>query len=257
MKQTKTLVVGNWKLNPGTIAEAKSLVIAVKKKVAKFVQSEIVIAPPFLFVPEVAHSLTKTLVKLGAQDAHFEERGACTGEISPVLLASFGVAYIIVGHSERRALGETNEQVNKKIHTILKRKQTPIVCIGERERDSQGLFFNEIEEQIRSLAEGLTPVMLSRIVIAYEPIWAIGTGATATAEDVKEMQLFIVSVLTKLYERKVASKVHLIYGGSVKSSNAKELYEQGGMNGFLVGGASLQADEFATIVAMTLPTTAK
>ena len=257
MKKPKALVVGNWKLNPGTSAEAKSLVIAIKKKVAKSIYTDVVIAPPFLFIPEVAKNLNKTEVKLGAQDAHFEERGACTGEISPVLLSAFGVSYIIIGHSERRALGETNEQVNKKIPTILKRKQTPIVCIGERERDSQGLFFNEIEEQIRSLAEGLTPVMLSRIVIAYEPIWAIGTGATATAEDVKEMQLFIVSVLTKLYERKVAAKVHLIYGGSVKSSNAKELYEKGGMNGFLVGGASLQADEFATIVAMTLPTTAK
>lgn len=245
-------MVGNWKLNPGTNIEAKSLVLAVKKKVAKFVGTEVVVAPPFLFIPEVARALTKTEVKLGAQDAHFEERGACTGQVSPVMLATFGVKYIIVGHSERRALGETNKQVNQKIHTILKRKQTPIVCIGERVRDAQGLFFNEIEEQIRSLAEGLTPVMMSRIVIAYEPIWAIGTGATATAEDVKEMQIFIVSVLTKLYERRVAAKVPLIYGGSVKASNALELYKEGGMNGFLVGGASLQAEEFALIVASTL-----
>jgi triosephosphate isomerase len=253
MKHTRALVIGNWKLNPGTSIEAKSLALAVKKCVAKCSETQVVVAPPFLFIPEVARSLTKTEVKLGAQDAHFEERGACTGEISPVILATFGVTHIIVGHSERRALGETNEQVNRKIHTILKRKQTPIVCIGERVRDTQGLFFNEIEEQIRSLAEGLTPMMLSRIVIAYEPIWAIGTGATATAEDVKEMQIFIVSVLTKLYERKVAAKVHLIYGGSVKSSNALELYKDGGMNGFLVGGASLQADEFAAIVVSTLP----
>ncbi len=257
MKYTKALVVGNWKLNPGTSIEAKSLALAIKKHVAKYKETQVVVAPPFLFIPDVARNLTKTEVKLGAQDAHFEERGACTGEVSPVMLATFGVTYVIVGHSERRALGETNKQVNLKIQTILKRKQTPIVCIGEKVRDSQGLFFNEIEEQVRSLAEKLTPVMLSRIVIAYEPIWAIGTGATATAEDVKEMQLFIVSVLTKIYERKVAAKVHLIYGGSVKSSNALELYQEGGMNGFLVGGASLQAKEFAAIVAMTLPKEAK
>ena len=130
----------------------------------------------------------------------------------------------------------------------MKRKLTPVVCIGERLRDSQGQFFNHIAAQLKALTEGLTPLQLQKIVIAYEPIWAIGTGETATAENVKEMQLFIVSTLTKLYERKVAEKVRLIYGGSVKESNARELYEQGGMSGFLVGGASLQAGEFAAII---------
>lgn len=246
------LVVGNWKLNPGTVKEASDLAKAVIKKVKKVSGPVVVVAPPFLHIPEVAKSISKSTIKLGAQDAHFEERGACTGEVSPVLLAEFGVSHVIVGHSERRALGETDEQVNKKVHTILKRRQTPIVCIGERERDKQGNFFNGIEAQIRGLATGLTPAQMEKVVIAYEPIWAIGTGLTATAEDVKEMQLFIMNILSKLYERKVAAKVHLLYGGSVKAGNAKELHEQGGMRGFLVGGASLSAEEFAAIVAVTV-----
>jgi triosephosphate isomerase (TIM) len=251
MKYAHPLLVGNWKLNPATQIEAKTIFQAIGKKVTKYKEVEVVVAAPFLFIPELA-KLKQTRIALGAQDAHFEERGACTGEISPALLAPYGVTHVIVGHSERRALGETDEQINKKIQTLLKRKMTPIVCIGENVRDEQGKFFNHIETQVRQLAAGLTAPQLAKIVIAYEPIWAIGTGATATAEDVKEMQLFIVSVLTKLYERKVAHKIKLLYGGSVKASNAVELYEHGGMQGFLVGGASLSAEEFGQIaLAMT------
>ncbi len=249
MKHLPALVVGNWKLHPGTSTEAKNLFTALNKKLPKIMgETTVVIAPPVLFIPELAEKVRKSPLGLGAQDAHFEERGACTGSVSPALLAPYGVSYVIVGHSERRALGETDEQVNKKIHTLLKRRLTPIVCIGEKERDGQGAFYNTIESQIKALAQGLTPLQLLKVVIAYEPIWAIGTGLTATAEDVKEMQLFIVSVLTKLYDRKVAEKVRLIYGGSVKSSNAPELHAEGGMRGFLVGGASLEADEFTAIV---------
>ncbi len=250
MKHAQALVIGNWKLNPGTVAEAKTLFSEIRKKISKDVTAKVVVAPPFLFIPDLAKSLNEKVL-LGAQDVYFEERGALTGEIGPGMLASFGVQYIIVGHSERRAMGETDEQVNKKIHAILKRRLTPVVCIGERARDSQGQFFNDVSAQIRSLVKGLTSAQLQKVVIAYEPIWAIGTGLTATAENVKEMQLFIVSTLTKLFERKVADKVHLLYGGSVKESNAKELHEQGGMNGFLVGGASLQATEFVAIIKAT------
>ncbi len=250
MKHAQALVIGNWKLNPGTAVEAKTLFTEVRKKLPKDLSAKVVVAPPFLFIPELAKSSNEKVL-LGAQDAYFEERGALTGEIGPGMLASFGVQYIIVGHSERRALGETDEQVNKKIHAILKRRLTPVVCIGERVRDSQGQFFNDVASQIRSLVQGLTPLQLQKVVIAYEPIWAIGTGLTATAENVKEMQLFIVSTLTKLFERKIAEKVHLLYGGSVKESNARELFEHGGMNGFLVGGASLQASEFNEIIKAT------
>ncbi len=250
MKHTQALVIGNWKLNPGTNLEAKTLFSDVRKKLPKDAVAKIVVAPPFLFIPELAKTASEKIA-LGAQDVFYEERGALTGEIGAGMLASFGVQYVIIGHSERRLLGETDEQVNKKIQAVLKRRMTPVVCIGERVRDSQGQFFNDIAAQIKSLTQGFTNTQLQKIVIAYEPIWAIGTGKTATAENVKEMQLFIVSTLTKLFERKMAEKVRLIYGGSVKESNAKELYEQGGMSGFLVGGASLNALEFTAIIRAT------
>jgi triosephosphate isomerase len=246
------LVIGNWKLNPADSAEAKSLFVEVSKKLPKDLTTKVVAAPPFLFIPELSKLPAAKKIALGAQDAYYEERGALTGEIGVGMLASFGVEYIIIGHSERRAMGETDTQVNKKIHAVLKRKLVPVVCIGEKNRDTQGQFFNQIEAQIKSLTQGLTPVQLQKVVIAYEPIWAIGTGATATAEDVKEMQLFIVSTLAKIFERKVAEKVRLIYGGSVKESNAKELYEQGGMTGFLVGGASLKAADFVAVINATV-----
>jgi len=250
MKYAHALVIGNWKLNPTTNSEAKNLFTAVRKAIPKDSTAIVVVAPPYIFIPELAKAKSKNTI-LGAQDVAFEERGALTGEVGPAMLASFGVEYVIVGHSERRAMGETDAQVNKKIVASLKRKLVPVVCIGEKRRDSQGQFFDDIAAQIKALSEGLTPLQLSKIVIAYEPIWAIGTGATATAEDVKEMQLFIVSTLTKLFDRKVAEKIRLIYGGSVKDSNARDLYENGGMSGFLVGGASLEAASFAAIIKAT------
>jgi triosephosphate isomerase (TIM) len=249
---SQPMIVGNWKLNPGTSSEAKKLFQDVKNAVIKLKPRAVVaVAPPTIFIPEVSKGLQTDLIGLAAQDAHFEERGACTGQVSATLLQPYGVQYVLVGHSEKRALGETDEQVNKKVQALLKRRLIPIVCIGERERDAAGSFYSIIEKQLRSLVLGLTPIQISRCVIAYEPIWAIGTGATATPEDVKEMQLFIMSTLTKLYDRKVAGKVALLYGGSVKASNAKDLHEAGGMNGFLVGGASLEAGEFTQIIKAT------
>ncbi len=250
MKHAHALVIGNWKLNPGTALEAKTLYTDIKKKLPKDTTAKVVVAAPFIFIPELAKTPSEK-VALGAQDVFYEERGAVTGEIGAGMLASFGVSHIIVGHSERRALGESDEQVNKKVHAILKRRLTPVVCVGERSRDNQGQFFNDVATQLRALSKGLTPLQLQKVVIAYEPIWAIGTGLTATAENVKEMQLFIVSTLTKLFERKLAEKVRLIYGGSVKDSNAAELYAQGGMSGFLVGGASLEAAQFVAIIKAT------
>lgn len=251
MKHAHPLIIGNWKLNPGTAQEAKVLAQGVRKLAAKYAPATVVVAPPFVFIPEVAKALNLK-VGLGAQDMHYEERGAVTGEIGAGMLASFGVTHVILGHSERRALGETDGAINKKVHAALKRKLVPVVCIGEQTRDPHGQFYQLIADQLRALAVGLKPAELTRVVIAYEPIWAIGTGVTATAEHVKEMQLFIVSTLTKLVDRKTAEKVRLIYGGSVKESNAKELYTEGGMSGFLVGGASLTPVEFAAIIKATI-----
>lgn len=248
MKKTLPLIVGNWKLNPVTMNEAVSLANVVAKKHKKAEKPMIAIAPPFPYLFEVGKKIAKSSVMLAAQDVHFEAIGAATGEVSVLQLKDLSVQYVIVGHSERRALGETNDVVRKKVEMVLKHNLTPIVCVGEIERDESGDFYTFIEAQLRSLAEVLSATAIKKIVIAYEPIWAIGTGRTATPDDVKEMQLFIESVLTKLYDRSTAKKVHLLYGGSVKPQNAQELHQVGDMDGFLVGGASLKAEDFAAII---------
>lgn len=248
MKKTVPLVVGNWKMNPATLAEASALVSAIVKKNKKNDESYIAVAPPFTYLSEVEKKIKNSKVLLAAQDVYYKNAGSYTGEVSALQLKDLGVSYVIIGHSERRADGETDEIVNLKIQASLRYKLTPIVCIGEKERDEHGHFFTFIENQIRSLATILDVTQLKRIVIAYEPIWAIGTGNTATVDDVKEIQLFIESILTKLYDRQTAKSVRLIYGGSVKSTNAELLYKEGGMSGFLVGGSSLKVEEFLEII---------
>lgn len=248
MKKTVPLIVGNWKMSPLTLAEAINLVSSVVKGNKNISGPVLSIAPPFLYLSEVGKKLTKSPIALASQDVHFEVIGAATGETSILQLKNLSVEYVIVGHSERRALGETDEVIRKKVEVVLKYQLTPIICIGERERDDQGNFFTFVENQLRSLAEVLPATAIKKVIIAYEPIWAIGTGNTATPDDVKEMQIFIESVLTKLYDRPTAKKVKLLYGGSVKPQNAKELHSVGDMDGFLVGGASLKADDFLAII---------
>lgn len=246
MATRKPLVIGNWKLNPTTATEAKALFLSVGRAAKKLTTAEVVVAPPCVFIPDL--SRLSSIVALGAQNTFYEDSGAYTGEVSPTMLAGFGVRYVIVGHSERRALGETDDQVEKKVHAVLRRKLTPVVCVGERERDDRGDYFGVVESQLRSVFKNLTARQVGQVVIAYEPVWAIGTGKNATPEDVKEMQLFIVSVLTKLYDRATARRVQVLYGGSVKPDNAAVLHAGGGMEGFLVGGASLKADDFLKII---------
>lgn len=236
-------------MNPITLVEASSLATAVAKKYKKVAEPTVVVAPPFPYLAEVGKKISKSMVTLAAQDVHTQPVGPFTGEVSITQLKDLGVQYVIVGHSERRAAGESNELVREKVQVVLRHQRTPIVCIGESERDEQGNFFSFIEKQLRSLAEVLSETAIKKVVIAYEPIWAIGTGNTATPDDVKEMQLFIEAALTKLYDRPTAKKVRVIYGGSVKPDNAAELHRVGGMSGFLVGGASLKTDDFAAIVA--------
>lgn len=242
------LIIGNWKLNPHTNAAAKGLFLELRKKLKKDSPVEVVIAPPFPFIPDLSRLTVAERLKVGAQDVFYEDGGAFTGEVSAPMLASFAISHVIIGHSERRALGETDEVVGKKVLGTLRQKMTPVVCIGERERDDQGTFFNTIESQLRSLGTVLSAKQMSQVVLAYEPIWAIGSGKTATPENVKEMQLFIVTILTKIYNRVAAKRVRIIYGGSVKPDNAQALHAAGGMTGFLVGGASLVIDDFITIV---------
>lgn len=248
MKKSTPLIVGNWKLNPVTMTEAVTLASAIARKQKIASETKIAIAPPFIYLSDIGKKIKKSAVSLVAQDVYFKDIGAHTGEISALQLKDLGVEYVIIGHSERRAMGESDVDVQQKVQIVLKHKLVPIVCIGERERDEQGNFFSFVEAQLRSLAEVLPATLIKKVVIAYEPIWAIGTGKTATADNVKEMQLFIETVLTKIYDRPTARAVTLLYGGSVKPQNAFLLYTEGGMNGFLVGGASLNSEDFVNII---------
>jgi len=241
------LVIGNWKMNPATKVEAKTLYQAVKKTVSKQTGVQVVVAPPFPFLGECG-GVRPAHLALGAQTLSSADGGAFTGEVSARQLESYDVTYVIIGHSERRAMGETDADVLAKVQTALKRKLTAVVCIGELTRDNDGQFYSVVGQQIRTLTSALSGAEMKKVVLAYEPIWAIGTGKTATVDDVKEMQLFIHSVLTKAYDRAVASKVTILYGGSVKPNNAMELYQGGGMQGFLVGGASLDPVDFGMII---------
>jgi triosephosphate isomerase len=248
MKKSTPLVVGNWKLNPVTLEDASKLAGLVAKQIKNSDEAYVAIAPPFPYLAEVGKKIVKSSVALAAQDVYFKNIGAYTGEVSVLQLKDLGVEFVIIGHSERRAMGETNEDVQQKVAVCLKNRLTPIVCIGEKQRDDKGDFFSFVESQLRSLSENLPAVQIKKIVIAYEPIWAIGTGNTATEGDVKEMQLFIESVLTKIYDRLTAKNIRIIYGGSVKPDNAEILHKEGGMSGFLVGGASLKSDDFVSII---------
>ncbi len=248
MKKTVPMIVGNWKLNPVTMSEAVTLAEGVARKQKNLPEPYVAIAPPHPYLSEVGKKIKKSSVSLAAQDVSSKNIGPFTGEVSILQLKDLGVEYVIIGHSERRAMGESDANVKEKVQVILKNRLVPIVCVGERERDDQGNFFTFVESQLRSLAELLPTAQIKKVIIAYEPIWAIGTGNTATKEDVKEMQLFIETVLTKIYDRPTARAVRLLYGGSVKPQNAFELHTEGGMNGFLVGGASLKAEDFSEII---------
>ncbi len=249
MSKKQPLVIGNWKLNPQTLKAATSLIAGIKTAVRYHRNVAVAIAPAMIHVTEVGKKIARNKIDLAAQSVSFFDGGAHTGDISATQLKDAGVKFVIIGHSEQRAANVTDADVQKKIQTVLKAGCTPVVCIGEQKRDSNGNFFSFVEKQIKSLATSLSSTQIKKIVIAYEPIWAIGTGKTATADDVREMQIFILKVLTKLYDKRTAGSVRLLYGGSVKPHNAALLHTDGGMNGFLVGGASLNAKDFGAITA--------
>ncbi len=244
----KPLIVGNWKMNPLTRTDAVMLAKAVVQQTKKVSDVSIVIAPPTLYLGEIAKVVARSQVALGVQHTHPGPVGAYTGEISPAQCAQYDVTYGIVGHSERRVRGETDEQINAEVLMLLKQKMHPIICVGERERDAQANFYSVVEGQLTSALESVPTARYKDVVIAYEPVWAIGTGATATPADVQEMRLFIIKVLTKLAGRAAAAAATILYGGSVSPDTSGALYRESGVNGFLVGGASLKPADFTKII---------
>ncbi len=249
----KTIIAGNWKLNK-TNREAIELVTLCIRDLGDIAEIDVVVCPPFTALSDVSDLLTDSNIGLGAQNLFWEETGAYTGEVSALLLKDIGVQYVILGHSERRQyFAETDEAVNKKIRAALKHQLTPIVCIGEvlKERE-ENKTFDVIKKQFNRSLSDLTNQEIEKIIIAYEPIWAIGTGKTATPQQAQEVHRFIRELLTEKYNREIAETVRIQYGGSVKPDNIAELADQPDIDGALVGGASLQQGSFVAIVKNSL-----
>ncbi len=247
----KMIAAGNWKMNK-TNAEAIEIVTKLNELIADVKGVEVIIGPPFTALSDVIKVAGQ--VKIAAQNMHWEEKGAFTGEVSPIMLNDLGVGYVILGHSERRAyFGETNEMINKKITSALAHGLKPILCVGEKLEDREnGNTENVVEDHIKGGLEGISKEELANVVIAYEPVWAIGTGKTATPEQAEEVHAFIRKLLTEMYDTEVAGKTTILYGGSVKPANSKALFSKENIDGGLVGGASLKAEDFSTIVKNAL-----
>lgn len=247
----KPFIAGNWKMNK-TVDEAIVLVNEIKEKLSEsdLEKVDAAVCVPAISLSEVAKLLKGTNIKLGAQNMHWEEQGAFTGEISPVMLKELGVDYCIIGHSERRQFFcETDETVNRKIKSAISHDIRPILCVGETlEQREEGLEKKIVESQILKALESVSERDMESVVIAYEPIWAIGTGKTATKEQANDMCAFIRNTLKEEYGKDVSNKSIIQYGGSVKSENVSEIMSESDIDGALVGGASLKADDFARLV---------
>ena len=249
MKARKLIFAGNWKMNK-TVAEALDLVRSLKLELANIKEADIVVCPPFTALSEVSKAILDSNIRLGAQDISPNKVGAFTGEIAAVMLKEFSIRYVIVGHSERRQYQkESDELVAKKVAACHAASLKPIVCIGETltQREA-GETRKVLETQVRGSLAGLNKEQMTETILAYEPVWAIGTGKTATSGQAQEAHEFIRRLLGGIYDDTVARKVRIQYGGSVKPANARELMGQPDVDGALVGGASLEARSFADII---------
>jgi len=245
----RTIIAGNWKMNK-TIGESIELANLIKRELYDTEGVEIVLCPPFTSLSEVREVIMETNIKLGAQNVYWEKEGAYTGEISPVMLRELGCDYCIIGHSERRQyFGETNAAVNKKVKAALSEKLKPIVCVGETLEDRKAnRTFDVVKDHVENSLKGLSREEMSKVTIAYEPVWAIGTGVNATKEQAQEAHKYIRSLLKGMYDDELAGSISIQYGGSVKPDNIKELIGEEDVDGALVGGASTKADSFIQIV---------
>lgn len=252
MLQRKPIIAGNWKMFK-TVPEAVAFTRVLKASLAGLDGVEVAVCPPFTALAPVAEVLRGTDIAVGAQDVYWEDKGAFTGEISPVLLKDVGCRYVIIGHSERRQFfGETDEKVNRKVKAVFSHGLTPIMCVGEMlEEREAGITEKVVRTQTEAGLVGLTPEQVAGMVIAYEPVWAIGTGKTASDEDAQQVSGFIRSLVKDLRGAGVAEQVRIQYGGSVKPANTAGLMAQPDIDGALVGGASLEVESFMGIIKRT------
>lgn len=246
---SKKIIIGNWKMNPLTVKEAEKLFLSVAKEVSRVKRTEIIVCPPSIFQEKLAQIRTSKII-LGAQDAFVGDTGAFTGQVSGGMFYEIGARYVILGHSEKREMGESNADVNKKVKASLVAGLRPILCAGERERDHNHGYFNLVKMQLEECLAGIQKSSISKIIIAYEPVWAISSTPNredATADDSREMSIFIRKVLSDKFGKE-ASRTRILYGGSVNEKDAEDFLENGGVDGLLVGRASLDKKKFSEII---------
>jgi triosephosphate isomerase (TIM) len=245
----RVIIAGNWKMYK-TIAEAIELVNGLKRDLSEIEDIDIVVVPPYTALSEISDMIAGSNIELGGQDVYWENEGAFTGEISPAMLKDAGAKYVVIGHSERRMyFHETNETVNKKVKASLNAGLLPIMCVGEKlEEREKNLTFKVVKAHVEEGLKGLSKEEALNVIIAYEPVWAIGTGKTATPEQAEEVHSYIRKLLRDMYDGDTAEEIRIQYGGSVKPENIKALINQKNIDGALVGGASLKVEQFVPIV---------
>jgi triosephosphate isomerase len=243
------LVIGNWKM-VGTLAEARPLATGIRDGLKRFKGVDVVLCPPFTALGAVGEILQGSAIGIGGQNCHYEGSGAHTGEIAPPMLVELGCRSVLIGHSERRReFGETDELINKKVTGALTFGLTPVLCVGETaEERRQGLTFTTVEGQLRAGLAGLDTAAVARLVVAYEPVWAIGTGVNATPQQAAEVHGYVRGLLSELASKEAAQGLRVLYGGSVKADNVEALLAESEIDGALVGGASLDARGFTAII---------
>ncbi|MEK7613282.1 MAG: triose-phosphate isomerase [Patescibacteria group bacterium] len=244
---SKPLIIGNWKAYVSSLKEAKKLFKDVEKELPRVMDADVVVAPPHPFLYPLKTSYSGKRIAFGAQDAFFEQ-GAHTGEVTAGMVKDSGARFVIVGHAERRAQGETDLQVAKKVGAVLDAKMTPIVCIGEQSRDREGHYLKELETSIQESLSLVEASSLKKIVLAYEPVWAIGAPLPPPARSIRETIIFIRKTLALRFDRDDALRVRILYGGAVSEEVVEELVSGSGANGFLLGRASIDPKMFADIV---------
>ncbi|MFA6393174.1 MAG: triose-phosphate isomerase [Candidatus Paceibacterota bacterium] len=249
MKATNKVIIANWKMNPHSKKEAEVIFKGISNSTKNLKNVEVIVCPPFPYL-YLKEKVKSKKLKLGSQDVFSLPEGSYTGEVSIKMLKNLGVEYIIIGHSERRVIGDTNDIVNKKILVTLKSKISPIFCIGENVRDANGFYLSFIKEQIEEGLKGVMKSQIKNLIIAYEPIWAIGENAKreATPSEFLEIKIFIKKIISDLYDIKTANELRIIYGGSVHPTNASIFINEGGALGLLVGRDSLSPNKFSEII---------
>lgn len=244
------LIIGNWKMFPASSVEAKKIFVGIKKEAKGLTRAKVVICPPALYVASLVALAAKTKVAIGGQNCFRDDEGAYTGETSPAALRAVGATHVILGHSERRAMGETDAAVSEKMTAAIRNKMTVILCVGEKARDEQGGYFNEVSSELRGSLAAFPKSESKRLIVAYEPIWAIGSKAkrVATPADFREMSILIRRTLTEYFGKKEAFAIPVLYGGSVDDRNAEGFMKEGGADGLLIGRISLDPEKFGAII---------